>query len=270
MKKYKVYVLKDYFTDKIRYVGCTETELRKRLWGHVRAAKEKHPHNYGMKKWINSHVEQDVRPHIVLGAEFDTREEMYDAERDWIRKLKDAGIKLLNIQMGGNRDHGKIVKEEKDYLYKVVEVHQYDLEGNYIRSFPSKKKAAKSVDIAHSAITHATNISRYTPQAGGFYWSNHKVDKLTIVQPVLGNTGKKMSEKNKELYRKLFTGRKWKPESVAQRSETNKKPIKQMDKDGNTIKVWPSQKDIRLELGIKLYCDRFPKSVQHGYRWDYA
>jgi len=117
------------------------------------------------------------------------------------------------------------------------EVHQYDLEGNYIKSFPSITDAIKEhpCDIYNAAS--GRNIT-----AGGFQWRTIKYDKL---QPY-----------NEEL------------------SEIeNSKLVYQYDTDNNLIKKWKGTKQPSEELGIHRGAIRNCLSnlakTAGGFKWSY-
>lgn len=64
--------------------------------------------------------------------------------------------------------------------YQSKEIHQYDLQGNYIKTFKSQKEMCKSIGI------HECSIIRYFKnnysQCAGYQWSYKKVDKLPAVK----------------------------------------------------------------------------------------
>lgn len=62
------------------------------------------------------------------------------------------------------------------------EVHQYDLDGNYITSYPSMAKAKKATGIK-SDIYKAIRLKR---TAGNYQWSFEKLDKMPKVLPKSG------------------------------------------------------------------------------------
>jgi len=94
------------------------------------------------------------------------------------------------------------------------EVHQYDLEGNYVKSFPSITDAIKE----HSCDIYNAASGRYF-SAGGFQWRLTKYDKLDAY-----------SEKNSRI--------------------SKSKHVFQYDLQGNLIKGWYGTKQPSEELGI--------------------
>lgn len=63
-----------------------------------------------------------------------------------------------------------------------TEVHQYDLEGNYITSYTHGESAKKALGIK-SNIYNAIKLGR---TAGGFQWSFERLNKMPKVQPKSG------------------------------------------------------------------------------------
>jgi hypothetical protein len=70
----------------------------------------------------------------------------------------------------------ELPKFEKDLPFK--EIHQYSLDGIYIRSFNSLKEAALYVGGNYNTISHSARGTKGTPTAKGFIWSLKKVKKV--------------------------------------------------------------------------------------------
>lgn len=266
----KIYTLKDPITNEIKYCGYTTVELRKRLWGHVAASKRNPSTNWAMKKWIKSLCDKNKRPIIEELDSSDDFQELLMLENYWIYQLKAWGFNLLNINSGGDEVKFFKGKRNREYSYIRIKVHRYDKEGVYICSYSSLEDAAKDVNVTSSAISRCLENLNYTPSSAGFYWSKEKVDKIDIIKPILGNTGKKKSEQEKKKARKRMLGYKWNKEALEKRTKSVQKPIKQMNEDGSIIKVWGSQKEVKDKLGIKLYKNRFglDKKIR-GFCWDF-
>lgn len=94
------------------------------------------------------------------------------------------------------------------------EVHQYDLEGNYLKSFPSVIDAIKEYS---SDIYNAVSGKHKT--AGGFQWRYIKYDKIALYSEKINRI-----EKSKVVY--------------------------QYDLDNNFIKEWKGTKDPSTKLNI--------------------
>ena len=79
-----------------------------------------------------------------------------------------------NNNYGGHNARQSATKRKSGALAK--EVHQYDMDGNYMASYISSKEAERSTMIPHSNISYAANGK--TDSAGGYMWTRVKVDRL--------------------------------------------------------------------------------------------
>lgn len=70
----------------------------------------------------------------------------------------------------------------KSEAINSYEVHQYDLDGNYIASYDNMTKAKRKLGIK-SDIYRAIKLGR---SAGGFQWSFEKLPKIKKIQPKAG------------------------------------------------------------------------------------
>lgn len=95
----KIYALVDPRTGSVRYVGKTETSLRRRLSmhiSHVRTGYLCGP----CQKWIAELMNVGLRPQIIALEEVD-RTNWESAERKWINHYRSLDAQLLNISDGG-------------------------------------------------------------------------------------------------------------------------------------------------------------------------
>jgi hypothetical protein len=85
--------------------------------------------------------------------------------------------------------------------------------------------------------------------------------------------GHKMSEKTRESLRISNTGRIQSTEEINKRANSRKKPIIQMDLDGNFIKEWQSATDAKKELNINLShiyaCCKGKRNKSNNFKWKY-
>lgn len=256
--------------DEVKYVGITRQKLRARLYNHVTESRRKLNVNCMKESWIRGLLSQDKRPLIKCLYEGVGVDDMYEKEAEIIERLRSEGADIFNICAGGARDFGRespLPPEERNYDRHAV--HQYDLEGNYIKSFTSKKEAAEYVQCSPSLITLCTKDENITREGKGFYWRLYKKGAIKPNPPAWGNTGKKRSPETIKKMSEANKGKKWSKEAIEKRSKTNSKPVNQYTADGEFIKKWDSVKSIREELGIKVYSDRFD-FVQRGFRWGWA
>jgi hypothetical protein len=141
----------------------------------------------------------------------------YSLDGKYINSFKDkneaaefTGLKARYIRdcASGNLGKGKtyggflwsfekkkqIPKFEKIMNYK--EIHQYSLDGKYIKTYNSIKEA--KLEVGSCAITHCAQGSKGNPTAGGFIWSYEKVKS---VKPVLPKKRPINVYKNNKLYK---------------------------------------------------------------------
>lgn len=174
-----VYIITNSINGK-RYIGSSNN-IRKRLWKHrslLRHDKHENPHlqnawnKYGEDNFVYSILEEcDVS--ILL-----------EREQYYIDILKPE----YNIDISTTHEHlnpetiEKMRKSRKEKMDKGEiklswkEIHQYDLNGNYIQSFKSIGDAAKSAGIHICSIDRFLN-GKYK-KGGNFLWSLEKVDRM--------------------------------------------------------------------------------------------
>ena len=170
--KYKLYSLSD--ETGVRYIGITKQKLTARLSGHIssckQAFKNKKSRNY-RHCWIKSLLQKGQQPIITLINEFNSSEEVKQAEIDTI-KLYDN---LVNGTAGG--DGIREYKFTEDYLEtRRCKVDQYDLQGNLLNTFKSISEASLIVtgtEKHNGKISGVTKgkIGRRT--AFGYVWRIH-------------------------------------------------------------------------------------------------
>lgn len=258
--KYLIYLLRDPRDNKVVYVGAVrkniddvEKVLRKRLRTHI------HQKTNKLKiDWVADLLSDNVEPQIELIEECDS---FIWAEKElfWINYYeKTTGERLLNTI----RKYGHGVEKK---------VYQYDKKGNFIKEYKNGKSAAKKIGVSEANISRCINDNKYTREAGGYLWRSYWTDKIEVVKPTWGMTGKKRSKEYIEKMRER--GKNYKPtkEALEKQSKAQMKPINQIDLEGNIVRTWDSQKQVRGELGFKLYSNRFGrKHKQHGYYWEFA
>lgn len=108
-KKLQLYGLYCPYTDELRYVGITTGLLSTRLSGHLR-----NPTNGKIALWFKELKSNNKKPIIKLIREYDTYEDLLNAEIKEIKENREKTSKLLNIADGGdiNPMFGKTHTEE--------------------------------------------------------------------------------------------------------------------------------------------------------------
>lgn len=145
---------------------------------------------------------------------------------------------------------GNISQRVQTYLNRPgvkaisLEVKQYSMTGEYIKTFPSMKKASEETGIERTALQKAVR-NYYT--SGGYVWVLIGDEKL-VPKIIANHTG---------------------------RYDYKKKPVKQYDKEGNYIQSFPSAKDAAKTFGdeskfrsIARTCQGYQRTCL-GYKWSY-
>ena len=113
---------------------------------------------------------------------------------------------------------------------KGKSVYQYDLDGNLINKYDSKNQA-----ILVSGCSNISRALRNNVTSGGYFWSHNK---------------------------------NYKPPKDFEINNTPKK-IKQMDKNGNIVKIWDSVSEVsKTYTTIKRVLNGTLKTAG-GYKWEY-
>lgn len=100
--KYKLYVLVDPNTRKIRYVGQTSQTVRARLSQHIWHTTSPSQPKHHVNSWIKVLLEAGQKPILRLVCLRETLEEIDVAEIASIARLRAKGYKLCNITSGGD------------------------------------------------------------------------------------------------------------------------------------------------------------------------
>lgn len=99
---------------------------------------------------------------------FDTYEEALEKEKEIVNEAFLQRPDVYNIALGGGS--GLITSTE-------IEVHKYDLAGNYIESYRSYSDAGRKNNVSYMSIISAVQLRGISCNA---YWSENKVAKLDI------------------------------------------------------------------------------------------
>lgn len=170
--KYKLYSLSD--EKGVRYIGITKQKLSYRLSQHIasckQAFKNKKSRHY-RHCWLKSLINKGNKPIITLMAEFNSAEEVKQAEINTIKLYTN----LVNSTAGG--DGIKEYKFSKEYLEsKRFKVDQYDLLGNLLFTFKSLSEASLIVtgtEKNNGKISAVTKGKYGRRTAFGYVWRIH-------------------------------------------------------------------------------------------------
>lgn len=157
------YVLIDPRDGKIKYVGRT-VDPKSRLRGHIYESKKNNRNK--RERWIVSLLRKNLKPSLqIIYTLYCSLSEAIETEKMLVKKLTYRGYPLKN--------------EPDNYLGAVLTgtpVHQYDLDGNYIRSYTSARQAEISTGIKDANISLMCKGKRN--RSGMYLWSFNKCDKL--------------------------------------------------------------------------------------------
>lgn len=168
-RKAKLYVLKHPISNEIRYVGITIRKLQERLSGHMSDVKNRPKLNAHKTNWIKKIMRGGNIPKIELIKEYENIEDAKAAEIEYIAKYKNL-YNLVNATIGG--DHlGERSHTRESILKKksTRSVKQYNIFGEFLRSFDITEDAARYLDLpSASKITACCRGDR--KQAHGYIW----------------------------------------------------------------------------------------------------
>lgn len=114
--KYLVYALCDPRTGSPRYIGKSTTGL-KRAYKHMEPASLKRYAKTYKACWIQSLLQQGLKPLVHTVKEYDNPYDLYKAEQEWIEFFLNIGCILTNGTDGGpGRIGHQLSKETKEKL----------------------------------------------------------------------------------------------------------------------------------------------------------
>lgn len=220
-RNYTIYMHKNKINNKV-YIGQTYTPLKVRFGKNGIGYRGCPIFRNAIKKygWENF-------DHIVLESGVMDQESANKREKYYISLYDSTNPnKGYNIQIGGN---------EQTKL--SIEVHQYDMDGSYIKTYKSISDAQRDNKITNGKISDCCNGKRKS--AGGYRWSYEKYEYL-------------------EKYVR----------------ETNSKMVHQYSLSGNYVKTYnhlsDAVKEFKLQNGahISSCCNGF-RDTAYGYMWSY-
>lgn len=217
------------------YIGQTMKSVHTRWLEHQRYAKKSaDATNIVLYRAINKYGAENFNVAVIKIISRHTRDELKDA----LNKEETESIReydTLNPK-GYNMNEGGY----EPVLVTRVPVYCFDMDGNYICKYPSMCEAERITGIGHSKISQACNPdSKARKSAGGFLWS-----------------------KTMEA-----------PEYHSNKGVVLRRPVRQIDKDGNIIKDYSSITEAVKELGLNdsliCKCCNGERKTTGGYRWSY-
>lgn len=198
VKIYKIFYEKDLDTI---YIGKTKRTLKERLSAHIHTAKKKINSKTKFYNWIRENGYENLKISLICEVEEINGDE---AEIEQIRWHKEKGFEVKNQTEGGtgirrgykhtdqvcdaaskrNILRGVFKGEKNPFFgkngkqnHKSIEVHQYSLSGDYIKTFESQNLAAKE-EFGLSGNRLISRACKTGEIAYGYLWSTVKVEKL--------------------------------------------------------------------------------------------
>jgi group I intron endonuclease len=143
------------------YIGSTTESFKRRYLRHFRALKENSHYNSILQKAFRKYNEKMTLEilEVCLPEECISREQFY------IDKLNP----VYNICKTAGNTLG-VKPSEKSLLATSKKVDMFDLEGNFVRTFKSRKEAFRETGICDSCVSQAI---RNKGVASGFQFRNH-------------------------------------------------------------------------------------------------
>jgi len=168
--KYTIYKIKDYETDEIVYVGCTTKVLKKRLAAHFVDVSRDRPYAKTKAKWFKDSINSGISPKIMPIECHTDKDEALNREKYWIKELNP----VLNTIYVNNTNTKSLSEKISDTHSKTI--HQYNKDGNFIKSWKSATKAAIALNTCSANISSVAAGKRKL--ASGFMWRFNKVNKI--------------------------------------------------------------------------------------------
>jgi len=140
--------------------------------------------------------------------------------------------KILNISRGviGRIFKENNLKSKSLSDYKKIPIYQYSLRGDMIKLWESSASISKEIGINTNSIRLV--LEGKCTQSKGYYFNKNRLTNEEVIQNIM-----KIKSENKK--RKLHS------------SYIKYCNIQQIDKNGNTIKIWENLSDILRFLRIK-------------------
>lgn len=218
-----IYCLYDPITCRIRYIGRTKRDVKKRLNEHISNARRRGKNRY-LYTWIRSLLKVGIRPGVKKLTVVSGWKESHEFERNLINKYR-YKCDLVNMDDRGegglNKTFSKKTKEKqiqslKKYYSKEENkknfynpIYCYDSQGNFYKKYKSSIFACKELNIKSSALAnHINRFDNYNSKVNslnGFYFSKFKVEKYPVCDKYQSNHQIVKVYKEDMLYKKFNT-----------------------------------------------------------------
>lgn len=158
-----------------RYIGRTTKILEERFADHVRSAYDKDKNHKPLYQDMLKYSKENFV--IKQICECDNKEQLAETEAIytelWMHFYGKENIYNIYIADSPSEEHKKKHSEDvKGNTFRAIPVKQYDLEGNFIREWPSASEAQRELGISQSHISACCSGTRN--KTGGFIWRRIK------------------------------------------------------------------------------------------------
>ena len=241
----------------IRYIGKTVQKLEQRLKEHIRVAKSGKVKNH-RTNWINSVLRSGLTV-VIKEIDHCSWNKSSELEQHYIKYYKELGCDLVNETFGGEGNLGykksvKTISKLKNSLRnRLGIIYQYDINGNFIKSWNNPVEAAESLGLKVAAgITRCLRGKRQSYK--GFRWmKKYEDDPKTVLKSTNFQKQKKIT------------------------LNKNAKKVIQLDLNGKELNMFDSPwkacqalgKNVTSSSGITRVC-LGKKQTAFGFKWKYA
>jgi hypothetical protein len=147
------------------YIGST-VDLYDRMGDHCALLKKGKHYSKHLQRCFDKYGESELYIETIYRFKLrPSKQELLQKEKEYIELEKP----IFNSKLDPTTDYNCATTSRK--------VYQYDLDGNFIKEFPSCREAQRQLGI--TGVSHAANPKMIAMSAGGWRWSYRKVKKLS-------------------------------------------------------------------------------------------
>lgn len=161
-----IYRLK--FSDDSTYIGCTETELKKRIVMHCHTAMNPNQKDFNNKKNFKIRNEMQFMVEVLYMCKDD--DDIFEKEIEFIALERSLNNKCLNESIGGKGSSRTWTEESKEKLSKSKHkpVQVFNKSGELISEFESQSECADYYGVSIASIS-AYTLGKRNPSNGLIY-----------------------------------------------------------------------------------------------------
>lgn len=286
-----------------RYIGQTIQDIETRFYQHKKECFTRHTKTalyQAFEKYSIENFKIDEVCCITDTSKSSLKSQLNELEIKYISEYNTLSPNGYNMTKGGDTSG----------FVRAMEIVQVDKLGNVVNCFPSMMDASRSLGVSSGQLSDV--ISGKYKTANGFYWflkNDVKIENNVVVNQTLPNkiiakysiagelidtylSLKEASELNNVTedsiggccrgWRAFSGGFRWKYYSttddilknIGEYKDPRYKSIKQKDKQGNLIHVYPSIKDASEATGVRsnniCACCKGVYKSSGGFIWEYG